>query len=176
MHTYVAAYRGIPDSGIGGMLSVSGQDFPRIKLDQGLDLVVVEDEPSHARLLELTLRAIGVTNDLVTIAYAGEALEFLACEGRYAERTPNNSVVLLDLNLPDGKGQHVLRELRTEPRTAQVPVIVVTSSDDPDERDECIAMGANGYLVKPPTHDELAAMFLNLGLAGPTGGPALETG
>ncbi len=105
---------------------------PVAKLPEMVNILLVEDEPSHARLMEITLRHAGVSNNIIKIENGTEALEYLTGEGRY-------------------EGQ-------------DIPVIIVTSSDDPDEMERCYSLGCNGYLVKPPEGSALLEAFEMAGL------------
>lgn len=135
------------------------------ELPVGIRIVLIEDEPSHARLTEITLRHVGVTNEIMKIEDGMEALEFLTSEGRYAgQDLPMPMVVLLDLNLPGVTGHEILERMRHSNGARDVPVIVVTSSDDPEDKDRCYALGCNGYLVKPPEGRTFLNAFHKAGL------------
>lgn len=172
VHSMLAVERIAAASGFGrsGSFGIFKYRQGMTWMDSAIVLVLVEDEPSHARLIEIVLRGIGVENDLVVLGSGTEALEYLMAEGRYAGRAMDPSMlVLLDLNLPGVTGHEILRRMRDDVRTSTTPVIIVTSSDDPVERDQCLALGANGYLVKPPSPDELAEAFRSLDLPGAPG-------
>lgn len=135
-----------------------------ISLPEGITILVVEDEPGHARLIEIVLRDSGVNNDIINIQNGTEAMEFIFREGRYTNGSrPDKLLVLLDLNLPGTHGYSILKRIRDEDETSQLPVIVVTSSDDPLEMEKCHGMGCNDFLVKPPAASDLERAFRNAG-------------
>ncbi|MFO0773746.1 MAG: response regulator [Nitrospiraceae bacterium] len=115
------------------------------------DILLVEDSPED---LELTLRALSKHPRQPHVAVArdgAEALEFLQATGRYADRAHHAlpRVVLLDLKLPLVSGIEVLRRIKADPRTARVPVVMLSSSREEPDIATCYALGVNSYIVKP---------------------------
>lgn len=119
--------------------------------EDGLDILLVEDDPLDA---ELTMRAL-LNHEknlrIVVMRDGAEALDFLFCRGAFSARdvreAPN--VVLLDLKLPRVSGHDVLRAIRNDERTKYIPVIVMTSSDLEDDVLECYRGGVNSFVQKP---------------------------
>ena len=114
-------------------------------------ILLVEDNPDDE---VLTLRAFKMNNMLnrVVVARDGvEALEYLFGTGAYAGRDPsvNPQVILLDLKLPKVDGLEVLRQLRSDPRTHLVPVVVLTSSNEERDLVDSYQLGVNSYIRKP---------------------------
>jgi two-component system, response regulator len=114
-------------------------------------VLLVEDNPDD---VFLTLRAFKMNNmaNRVVVARDGvEALEYLFGTGAYAGRDPSvhPGVILLDLKLPKVDGLEVLRQLRADPRTHLVPVIVLTSSDEQRDLVNSYQLGVNSYIRKP---------------------------
>lgn len=115
------------------------------------DVLLVEDDPAD---LELTLRALRnarLVNAVATAADGVEALDFVFGTGPYAARAeaPPLKVVFLDLKLPRMSGLEVLARLRADPRTKELPVVVLTSSAEGLDIARAYDLGANSYLVKP---------------------------
>jgi CheY-like chemotaxis protein len=111
-------------------------------------VLLVDDDPRDLRLTELALVQAGVTSGIVTASGGVEALECLRGGGACANlETP--AVVLLDLKMPGMDGLQVLREMRADDRLRAVPVVVLTSSREDRDIDECYANGANAFVVKP---------------------------
>jgi DNA-binding response OmpR family regulator len=135
-----------------------------IKLRDAVSILIVEDDPGHARLLEIAIRRLGIGNPLVKIARGDEAMRYLGLKGHapavVQEEPP---LVLLDLNLPGNSGFEVLQALRAE-EVSRHPVIIMTSSDDANDRRRCEESGCDDYLIKPPEEDELVASLSRLGL------------
>jgi len=80
-----------------------------------------------------------------------EALEYLFCRGRYAGRSPLDDprVVLLDVKLPLVDGPEVLRQIKADPRTRHLPVVMLTTSAEDRDLRRCYSYGVNSYIVKP---------------------------
>jgi two-component system, response regulator len=119
------------------------------------EILVVEDDADD---LELTLRAFRKHKlvDRVAVVRDGvEAIEYLASK-------PKPRVVLLDLKLPRLNGIEVLRRMRTDERTRHIPVVVLTSSSDRVDLDECYRSGTNSYVVKPVESAEFEAAVARL--------------
>lgn len=134
------------------------------RLRETLAILLIEDDPGHARLVEISLRRLGIANPLVKIARGDEAIRHLGLKGHApAAEYPEPPLVLLDLNLPGHSGFEVLAALRAEEK-ARHPVIIMTSSDDGGDRDRCRALGCDDYMVKPPEEAELLDALARLGL------------
>lgn len=134
-------------------------------LPDELDLLLVEADPSEAELLLRPLREL-VREGRIGVAREGEeALDYLLGRGSYRHRLgrPLPSLVLLELKLPRMDGVDVLRSLRASPRTATVPVVVLTSSDEPREVAQCYQAGANSCIRKPVEFAELAETVHQVG-------------
>jgi CheY-like chemotaxis protein len=129
-------------------------------------ILLVEDNADDE---VLTLRAFQKNNILnrVVVAHDGvEALDFLFGTGAYAGRDPNvhPQVILLDLKLPKVDGLEVLRQLRGDPRTRRIPVVVLTSSNE--ERDLVVSydLGVNSFMRKPVDFDQFVEAVRQLHL------------
>lgn len=128
-------------------------------------ILLVEDDPGHARLIEKNLRRGGIANDLIIIRDGKEAEEYLFCEGRHeGQHRPSPLLILLDLNLPLKDGFHVLQRLKTDDRTKLIPVVVVTSTDDTSEVSRCYRLGCNVFITKPVDYQKFCEAIRNLGL------------
>ena len=95
-----------------------------------------------------------------------ETLEFLlgVAGGADASGGIRPALILLDLKLPKVNGQEVLRQIKSDPRTSTIPVVVLTSSRESSDVVDCYEAGANSYIVKPVEFDKFAAAVKNLGL------------
>ena len=111
-------------------------------------IVLAEDDPGHARLIEKGLRAI-IANPLVRFGNGKDALDYL----RREEQASQRHLLLLDLNMPVMDGYQVLRHLKADPRTVRIPVIVLTTTDDPAER--CYDLGCADCVVKSSDWSQL---------------------
>jgi len=122
-------------------------------------IVLAEDDSGHRHLIEKTLRAI-IPNPLVRFGNGKDALDYL----RGAEQASRRHLLLLDLNMPVMNGYQVLRHLKEDPRTALIPVIVLTTTDDPEEIQRCYDLGCNAYVVKSADYWQLTETMRRLGL------------
>jgi DNA-binding response OmpR family regulator len=123
-------------------------------------VLMIEDDPGHATLIERNIRRAGIHNRVRHFLDGGTALAYLFGEGR--EQGPY--LVLLDLNLPDMSGADVLRELKSDEQARRSPVIVLTTTDDQREIQNCYDLGANVYITKPVDYEAFAAAIRQLGL------------
>jgi len=133
--------------------------------EAAVEVLIVEDNPQD---LELTLRALRrshLANNIITVSDGEEALDFLFARGRYSDRNGSDvpRVVFLDLKLPKVDGFEVLRAMRTDPRTKNVPVVVITSSAEERDRMATYDIGANSYVVKPIEFDSFTKTMSEVG-------------
>ena len=128
-------------------------------------LLLVEDNPDDELLTIRALKKKNVLNEIVVARDGQEALDYLFDEGRHAGRgrTPPE-IVLLDLNLPKVSGLEVLRQIRANPATRLLPVIILTTSDEESDRMGSYARGANSYIRKPVDFGQFGEAIEQLGL------------
>jgi hypothetical protein len=129
-------------------------------------LLLVEDNPHDEALTRHALRKINLANPLDVVRDGQQALDYLFCQGEFADRDPQDrpAVVLLDIGLPRISGLDVLARLRTDPRTAMIPVVILTSSDEERDRLTSYRNGANSFVRKPLDFTEFAETVARLGL------------
>jgi CheY-like chemotaxis protein len=131
---------------------------------QPLTIVLVEDDEGHAELIRLNLQRAHLSNDIVHLLDGQAALDYLRREGMYASRERQLLVVLLDINMPRLDGIETLRQLKGNARTAKIPVIMVTTTDDPREMERCYGLGCNFYVTKPMEYDQFCNALRELGV------------
>ena len=122
-------------------------------------IVLAEDDPGHARLIQKNLLP-ALANKLVHFGNGEEALDYLRREECESQR----HLLLLDLNMPVMDGYQVLRHLKEDPQTALIPVIVLTTTDDPWEIQRCYELGCSAYVVKSAEYGEFTEAMRRLGL------------
>lgn len=129
-------------------------------------ILLVEDNPDDAALTVHALETNNIGNRLVLARDGVEALDYLFCSGPYAGRDPDDrpSVVLLDLKLPKIDGLEVLRRVRAAESTRLQPVVILTSSNEEEDRVKGYALGANSYVRKPVDFDDFVRAAGQLGL------------
>lgn len=130
-----------------------------------LEILLIEDNPRDRELTLRALRRNHLANHIVTLSDGAEALDFLFGRGQYAERdlSVKPGVVFLDLKLPKVDGIEVLREMKADPRTRSIPVVMITSSAEDRDRVESYKMGVNSYVVKPIEFDSFSKTIADLG-------------
>ena len=127
-------------------------------------VLIVEDDDGHARLIEKNLRRASITNTMLRFTDGQQILEFLFCrgEGRKREHTPY--LLLLDIRIPKLDGIEVLRQVKQDEELRKVPVIMLTTMDDPCDVEVCHKLGCSNYIVKPVDFDKFAEVLSRLGL------------
>ncbi len=129
-------------------------------------LLLVEDSPSDRELTLIALAQGNIFPHRVENAHDGAmALDLLFCRGEFAGRDPADHprVVLLDVNMPFVNGLEVLREIKSDERLREVPVVMLTSSAERRDLRTCYALGANSYVVKPVDIDDFFAAVRGVG-------------
>jgi CheY-like chemotaxis protein len=128
---------------------------------ESVNLVIVEDDDGHATLIERNLRRAGLSNPIVRLRDGQEALDYFF--GSLFQGSAADAVLLLDINMPRVDGIDVLRRLKADPRTAKVPTIMLTTTDDPREIERCYQLGCNVYITKPVEYDAFMDAIRRLG-------------
>jgi CheY-like chemotaxis protein len=133
--------------------------------EQGVEIVLVEDDPNDIELMLYALRSHQLTHRLRVVRDGAEALEFFFCTGAYAHRLSVDApkVVLLDLKLPKVDGLEVLCQLQADSHTHMLPVVMLTSSREERDVVESYRMGVNGYIVKPVDFQQFAEAVQQIG-------------
>jgi two-component system, response regulator len=130
-----------------------------------VDILIVEDNPADSELMIRALKKDNLANEIFVVEDGSEALDFVFCRGKYASRSKTRplKVVFLDLKLPKIDGLEVLRNIRRDPETSKLPVVVVSSSkEDPDIK-TAYELGANAYVVKPVNFDDFIKAMRHTG-------------
>ena len=129
-----------------------------------VNIIMVEDDEGHARLIEKNIRRAGIFNDLKHFTDGTSALDFMF---HHADGPSHNgpALILLDLNLPDMSGIDILAKIKAEGSPLRrTPVVVLTTTDDKVEIDRCYDMGANVYITKPVNYESFSGAIRQLGL------------
>lgn len=125
---------------------------------QALEIMLLEDSLFDARLTIESLRRCSINHRLTLFRDGTEAIEFLYQRGVFAQ-APTPDVILLDLFLPDIDGVTFLRQLRTDGQLMNIPVVVLTSSDDGSDQRECEMLGVSSYIRKPFNEDKFLSVI-----------------
>jgi CheY-like chemotaxis protein len=123
-------------------------------------IILAEDDDGHATLVERNLKRAGLDNGFIRLKDGQEALDYLLgpeppqCE---------SCILLLDIKMPRVDGIEVLRRLKGDPRTATLPVVMLTTTDDPREIERCYQLGCNVYVTKPVEYEQFIEAVKRLG-------------
>ena len=130
---------------------------------QPVNIIMIEDDEGHARLIEKNIRRAGISNDLTHFLDGTTALDYLF-EHDHGPRKNGPALVLLDLNLPDMSGIDILTRIKGDEHLRRTPVVILTTTDDKVEIDRCYDLGANVYITKPVNYESFADAIRQLGL------------
>jgi CheY-like chemotaxis protein len=132
---------------------------------QPITLILAEDDDGHASLVQRNLRRAGFVNEMIHVKDGQEALDYIRGEGDFKGRTLNPFVLLLlDINMPRVDGVEVLRRIKGDAETSMIPVIMLTTTDDPREVERCYELGCGVYLTKPVEYEGFIEAINRLGL------------
>jgi CheY-like chemotaxis protein len=122
-------------------------------------ILLVEDNEDDVFLMKRLLQSVRIVNPLVIVESGREAMEYLGGVGKFADREsyPLPAAVFIDLKLPLVFGHEVLAWIRRRKEFESLVVIVLTSSNEASDLNRCYLLGANSYLIKPPTAEQLEA-------------------
>jgi two-component system response regulator len=134
-------------------------------LKDQVEILLVEDDPDD---LELTMHALNeehVCNRIQVARDGEEALDFLFCRGPYSGRDPgcHPRLIMLDLKLPKVDGLEVLEQIKRDPRTKAIPVVILTSSKQEHDMVQGYQLGVNSYIQKPVDFDQFRQTIKRLG-------------
>lgn len=129
-------------------------------------IMLVEDNPGDVALTLRALKKNNIANEVIVVQDGQEALDYLFCTGKYANRGPGGMpcVILLDIKLPKIDGIEVLRRVKSDERTQVIPVVMLTSSKEEEDVVRSYKLGANSYIRKPVDFDKFAETMKLLGM------------
>jgi CheY-like chemotaxis protein len=128
-------------------------------------ILIVEDDDGHARLTEKNLRRAGIKNEMLRFKDGQEILDFLFRNDEGDEKENQATyLLLLDIRMPKIDGVEVLRQIKQDGELRKIPVIMLTTMDDPREVEACHQLGCSHYIVKPVAYDKFAEVLRQLGL------------
>jgi CheY-like chemotaxis protein len=137
----------------------------RMKAIEPLTIVLAEDDDGHASLIHRNLQRAGLDNGFIRVKDGQEALDLIFNRGEFAGKLmAENPLLLLDINMPRVDGIEVLRILKSDPATNPIPIIMLTTTDDPREVERCYQLGCNVYVTKPVDYEDFINAIKQLGL------------
>jgi CheY-like chemotaxis protein len=128
-------------------------------------ILLAEDDDGHAQLVQRNLERAGLLNGLLRVHDGQELLDCLNSRGSSHQQTLGEAlVVLMDINMPRVDGVEALRQIKANPNTHRIPVIMLTTTDDPRDIDRCYELGCNVYVTKPVEYEGFIDAIRRLGL------------
>ncbi|MHB9112631.1 MAG: response regulator [Thermoleophilia bacterium] len=130
-----------------------------------IEVLLVEDNPNDAELALRSLKQHNLANNVHWVKDGAEALDYVF--GSSPDTAPHLDgvlkLILLDLKLPKVNGKEVLKKVKVDPQSSSIPVVVMTSSNDDRDIEECYRLGANSYITKPVEFEKFAKVVAELG-------------
>lgn len=130
--------------------------------DSEITLLIVEDDDDHAELIQTHLSESGISNPMLRFSNGKIALDYLQKEKE--SKSQKYFLVLLDIRMPIMSGVELLKELKQDNQLKKIPVIMLTTTDDEREIEECYLLGCNSYITKPLDFKKFIEMLKRLGL------------
>jgi len=134
-------------------------------MSKELQILIAEDDSGHAQLIRKNIGRAGIGNRIIHFHDGQQLLEFLFHDKNAPHRTQNTSyLILLDIRMPRVDGLQVLEKIKADEKFKDIPVVVLTTTDDPIEIGRCYRLGCNTYIKKPLDYREFVEMIRELGL------------
>lgn len=134
-------------------------------MNQEVVILVADDDDGHAGLIRKNLSRAGITNDIMRFRDGQETVDFLFCRGEGPHRKRGVPyILLLDIRMPKLDGTDVLRAVKSHAELKKIPIIMITTTDDPREVEMCHALGCSNYVTKPVEYDAFVNAIRQLGL------------
>ncbi|MFC1514090.1 response regulator [candidate division KSB1 bacterium] len=128
-------------------------------------ILIAEDDEGHAALIKKNLKRSGISNKIIHFLDGEQVLDFLFKEGKGPHRKHNQPyLLLLDIRMPKMNGVDVLKKLKDDKELCKIPVIMITTTDDPREIENCHALGCSNYITKPIDYEKFVDAIRQLGL------------
>lgn len=129
-----------------------------------IQVIIAEDDDGHALLIQKNLKRAGIVNDIIRFNDGKEVLDFFFKKGEGPHMQEGVSyLLLLDIRMPNIDGTEVLKYLKQDEQLKKIPVIVITTTDDPKEIELCHKLGCNTYISKPVNYERFVDMIHQLG-------------
>ena len=128
-------------------------------------ILIAEDDEGHASLIKKNLKRAGISNEILHFKDGEETLDFLMGSNEGRHRMPDNAyLLLLDIRMPKVDGVEVLRKIKQDNELRKIPVIMITTTDDPREVEHCHSLGCSNYITKPIDYNKFVDSIMQLGL------------
>lgn len=128
-------------------------------------ILIAEDDEGHADLIRKNLARAGIANPVIRFRDGQEVVDFLFRRGEPPLRESGKAyVLLLDIRMPKMSGTEVLKRIKDDGELRKLPVVMITTTDDPREVEYCHSLGCNSYITKPVEYDAFVNAIRRLGL------------
>ncbi len=127
-----------------------------------LTIILAEDDEGHALLIKRNIKRSGIVNEIVHLRNGEEVLNYFLCkpEGKQSKK---NYIILLDIKMPKIDGIEVLEKLKKNKKTRDIPIIMISTTDNPREIEKCHSLGCSSYIVKPIDYQHFIDTVSDLG-------------
>jgi len=134
-------------------------------LKEEVVILIAEDDEGHAKLIIRNLKRSGIVNEIIHFKDGQEIINFLYKKGKEPHRKSNTPyLLLLDIRMPKIDGVSVLKQVKTDKELCKMPVIMITTTDDPKEIETCYELGCSNYITKPINYEKFVKSIKQLGL------------
>jgi len=127
-------------------------------------ILIAEDDDGHAELIQGLLHDVGIHNPTHRFCDGQEVLDFFDARAARLDLANEAFLLLLDIRMPRVDGVEVLRRMKSDPKRKAIPVVMLTTTDDPREIQGCYELGCNCYVTKPVEFDQFTNALKQLGL------------
>ncbi len=131
-------------------------------MNKELSIILAEDDEGHATLIRRNLKRSGLMNKILHFKDGQQTIDYLNAEKEKGNEIP--SLLLLDIKMPKVDGIEVLQYVKSDHVLKKMPVIMITTTDDPREIDRCHELGCSNYIKKPIDYDNFVDAIRKLGL------------
>lgn len=128
-----------------------------------LIVIISDDDEGHTFLIKKNLHRAGIKKNILSFKDGEETLQYFNKSKKNNLKT-NNYLLLLDIRMPKINGIEVLQRMKEDQRLSNIPIIIVTTTDDPKELDICTKLGCVDYITKPIDYERFTKTILNLGI------------
>lgn len=127
-------------------------------------ILIAEDDPGHASLIKKNLKRAGISNEIKHFSDGQQVLDYIFENKSNEDFKSKSYLLLLDIRMPKVDGVEVLRQVKQDKELKKIPVIMITTTDDPKEVNACHKLGCSTYIVKPIDYEQFIRAIRQLGL------------
>jgi CheY-like chemotaxis protein len=133
-------------------------------LKKDVIILIAEDDEGHATLIKKNLRRASIMNDIEHFKDGEEILNYLKEKKSSSVKSNASYLVLLDIRMPKIDGIEVLKWIKSDDYFKKMPIVMITTTDDPKEVNLCHELGCNSYIAKPIDYEKFSSAIQKLGL------------